>query len=171
MARESGLGLSYVGCGEEYKRLPEVASLARDIVLPVRFPEAPEVEDDAQALGVTLEQLRAWDEAPRNPLRVHEAGMRIAFTAQGLEKTSEFRRNVARAVEQGLPAEAALAAVTVNPAAMAGLSGRLGTVEAGKIANLVVADGDVFDTASRIREVWIDGRRYEIDPEKDKEKP
>ena len=72
-------------------------------------------------------------------------------------------RNAARAVKEGgLSADAALAALTINAAKLAGADGRLGTIEKGKIANLVVSEGDIFDNG-RIRHVFVDGRPVDID--------
>jgi hypothetical protein len=70
---------------------------------------------------------------------------------------------MARAVEAGLAPDDALAAVTTVPARLLGVADRLGTVEPGKIANLVVLEGDLFREETEIREVWIDGRRLEIE--------
>jgi hypothetical protein len=64
-------------------------------------------------------------------------------------------------IEHGLPRNAALAALTTRPAALLGLDDRLGTVESGKIANLVVTDGPYFDEDTAVRYVFVDGRLYE----------
>ena len=72
-------------------------------------------------------------------------------------------RNASRVVKEGnLPADATLRALTVNAARIAGAADRLGTIEKGKIANLVVTEGDLFDNG-RIRHVFIDGRPVDID--------
>jgi imidazolonepropionase-like amidohydrolase len=73
-------------------------------------------------------------------------------------------RNAARTVrEGGLPADAALVAMTVGAARIAGVDNRLGTIQRGRIANLVVTSGDWLETATRIRHVFVDGRPVEID--------
>jgi hypothetical protein len=112
---------------------------------------------------VDLKTLRAWDEAPANPARLHEAGLTFALTAQGLKDIGSFGENVGRAIEAGLPRDVALAALTTAPAAMIGMSERLGSVDAGKIANLTVTDGDLFAEDTKVRAVWIDGNRYEVE--------
>ena len=73
-----------------------------------------------------------------------------------------FRSNVVRAIGRGLDADAALAAVTTTPAQMLGLADRLGTLAPGKIANLTVTRGDLFSRQGKVREVWVDGERYEL---------
>jgi imidazolonepropionase-like amidohydrolase len=163
IAKEFGLRFAYVGSGEEYKRLDDVTSITRSLVVPVNFPEAPDVSTPEKALGVTLETLRAWDMAPANPAKLHAAGVEIALSATGLKDAGSFRKNVRRAIEAGLPAETAIVACTDVPARMLGLGDRLGTVDVGKIADLTVTDGDLFAEKTKVRAVWVDGDRYETE--------
>jgi len=65
-------------------------------------------------------------------------------------------------VRDGLSAEAAVRALTIDAARIAGAADRLGSLEKGKIANLVVTEGDLFDEKGRIRHVFIDGRPVDI---------
>ena len=163
LEKEFGLQFAYVGSGEEYKRLYDVGKLPRGIVVPVNFPEAPSVDDPGQALTVSTETLRHWQNAPGNLAQMNTAKMPFAITAMGLKDVASFRKNIAKAVARGLPADAALAATTTVPASMVGLSDRLGTIEAGKIANLVVTDGPLFSDSTKVRAVWVDGDRYEVE--------
>jgi hypothetical protein len=71
-------------------------------------------------------------------------------------------RSVKRAIEAGLPADVALRALTLAPAEVFGVADRLGSIDAGKIANLVVADGDLFDDKTKVKMVFVDGRLFEI---------
>lgn len=163
IGREFGLHFDYLGSGEEYKRLPEVKAAGGKLVIPVDFPEAPDVSTPAKAMGVSTETLRAWDEAPANAAKLHQAGVTFALTANGLKDVGSFRKDVAKAVKAGLPEETALAAVTTVPAGMVGMTDRLGSVDTGKIANLVVADGDLFAEKTKIRSVWVDGNHYDVE--------
>ena len=65
---------------------------------------------------------------------------------------------------RGLSATAALAALTTTPAKLLGVSGELGTLEAGKRANFLITDGDLFAEKTILRETWIAGRRYPVKP-------
>jgi amidohydrolase family protein len=163
LEKEFGLQFAYVGSGEEYKRLPDLGRLPLGIVVPVNFPDAPSVDDPGQALTVSTETLRHWQNAPKNLARIQRAQQPFAITAMGLKDVSAFRKNVGKAIAAGLPADQALAAVTTVPASMVGLSDRLGTIEAGKIANLVVTDGTLFSDSTKVRAVWVDGDRYEAE--------
>jgi len=163
IAREFDVSFEYLGSGEEYKRIDEIQAATKRLILPVNFPKAPSVgSTPGEELAVTTESLRAWDNAPRNPDRVYRAGIEIAFTAEGLKDVGMFRENVARAIDAGLPREAALAACTTVPAKMLGLEDQAGTIERGMLANLVVTDGELFADSTGVRTVWVDGDEYEV---------
>jgi imidazolonepropionase-like amidohydrolase len=66
-------------------------------------------------------------------------------------------------VKDGLPADAAVRALTINAARIAGAGDRLGSIERGKIANVIVTDGDLFEEKTRIRHVFVDGRAITIE--------
>lgn len=161
LARELGLDVWVVGNGEEYRRLEAIRRSGLTHLLPVDFPEPPAVgeEDDLQ---VGLEDLRHWDRAPDNPRLLLAAGLTVALTTHRLDQPRDLHARVARAIERGLSREDALAAVTTTPARLLGIADRAGTVEPGKMANLVVVDGDLLVDKPEIREVWIDGRRYKV---------
>src|SRR5229473_1573371 len=75
-------------------------------------------------------------------------------------------------IDAGLAPDAALRALTLSPAEIFGVADRLGSIENGKIANLVIADGDIFEEKTKIKMVFVDGHRFEIrEPEKPKEPP
>jgi hypothetical protein len=132
--------------------------------VPVLFPRPPLVETGELAANNSLETLEHWDLAPENPGRLAAAGIRIALTSDRLEDKREFLAAVRKAVESGLTEDAALAALTTAPAAMYGLGEAARHARAGKLAHLLVTDGDVFSKKTKLREVWIGGRRYDIRP-------
>jgi N-acetylglucosamine-6-phosphate deacetylase len=164
LAREFRLNVILRGSGREYRRLDAIRETGRAIIVPLHFPVAPSVESPEDAMNLSLEQLLHWDLAPENPGRLARAGVPICLTADGLPDSIPFLVAVRRAVQRGLTADAALKALTVTPAALFGLSAKLGTLDPGRTANLIVTDGDVFSFRTKIREVWVDGRRYDILP-------
>jgi imidazolonepropionase-like amidohydrolase len=112
----------------------------------------------------SMRTIRARQNAPKQPAALAKAGVPFAFSSGGLQDLTRFMRNAARTVRDGgLPAEAALAALTTDAARIAGVDNRLGAIQRGKIANLVVTDGDWTEMRTRIRHVFIDGRPIEID--------
>ena len=100
------------------------------------------------------------DIVARTPALLHEKG--IPFALCGFGNAGSDSRHLpylaGSAVAYGLPYDAALRAVTLTPAEFLGLHDQLGSVEKGKRANLVLADGDIFEPKTRIRRVFIDGR-------------
>ncbi len=72
--------------------------------------------------------------------------------------------NVRKAIAAGLPAQVALEALTIRPAELAGAGEILGSIEPGKIANLVVTNGDLLGDSARVSTVFVDGIRYEGAP-------
>ena len=131
------------------------------------FPKPPNVATADAARDVTLEALLHWDIAPENPARLHQAGIPIALTTEGLSSAKDFLKALRTAVQRGLPAEAALQALTVTPARLLGCEDQLGAVRPGAVANLVVAESDLFtDAKSEVIETWVGGRRFLIQPPK-----
>lgn len=162
------IALVMVGHGEEYKRLGDFERKPPHI-LPLDFPSAPDVEsdDNGQDNGdtnrdVSLEELRHWKYAPENPARMIEAGFPVLFTAHGQSSPDELFAQVFKAVEHGLDADAALAALTTGPADWLGIGDRAGRVAEGYMANLVIVEGDLIAEKPSISEVWVDGRRFEL---------
>jgi hypothetical protein len=77
-----------------------------------------------------------------------------------------------KSMDAGLAPEAALRALTLSPAEIYGVADRLGSIENGKIANLVITDGDLFNEKTKIKYVFVDGRRFDSrEPEKPKDPP
>jgi N-acetylglucosamine-6-phosphate deacetylase len=162
LGREFELNVIVRGSGREYRRLDAVRQTGRAVIVPLDFPETPNVKTPEAALNASLEALMHWDLAPENPARLADAGVRIAFTTQGLKDSGKFIAAVRRAVERGLSRDDALRALTITPAELFGVSQRLGTLEPGKAAHLTVVDGDLFDKQGKIIETWVDGQRYEV---------
>ncbi len=159
-AREFGVPLILHGSGREYQRLNDVAALGRPILLPVDFPKPPAVGSREGALNAPLESLMHWDLAPENPARLAAAGVTFAFCSHPSSEKNQFLPNVRRAVHRGLDPQRALAALTTVPAEIFGVQSMVGTVEPGKLANLIVADIDLFDRKCKIVETWVAGQRF-----------
>jgi imidazolonepropionase-like amidohydrolase len=164
IGKEFSLNLIVRGNGQEYKRLDAIKATQRPVILPVNFPDVPAVQTPEEALYVSLEDLRYWDEAPENAMRLQNAGVKFAFTSATLKDPATFLAQVRKAVERGLSADAALAALTVTPANLFGVGKQLGSLEPGKAAHFIVTSGDLFEEKTVIRESWIDGSRYEVKP-------
>ncbi len=163
IARESGRAATIVGCGTEFRRLEAIAATGFPLVVPLRFPDPPDVSSVGAADAADLRDLMTWEQAPTNPRRLDAAGVTVAITTAKLAKRDTFHRRLAEAMRSGLAEERALAMLTTNPAKLLGASA-MGTVETGKIANLVVSEGPLFVREPVVRDVWIEGERYEVSP-------
>jgi len=158
------------GGSDEYRRPDLVRSWLEEgrasLVLAVDYPRPPEWSDDDGAVAVELGDLVHWERAPTNPRVLESAGVRFAVTTQGLEKREHVLARLRTAIRLGLSESAALASLTTEPARVLGIEERVGTLEAGKAANLVVATGGLFELGTEIEEVWIDGVRFGDDPKR-----
>ncbi len=157
------------GNGYEYRVRKSLGKTP--IILPLDFPKVPEVENPLRAIDYQLDELQHWDRAPSNPALLAAAGIPIAFTTEKLEKPDkEFWSRIRLVVRRGLNKDAALAALTSNPADMFGVSDRVGSIAPGHIANLVVASGDLFAADdARVLTTWVDGNWFDTDRANDRD--
>ena len=123
----------------------------------------PERAKDADPQGEqTLRELQFRDRAPGTPAAFAKAGVKFAFYSDGLADPKEIFKSVKKATDAGLTPDAALRALTLDAADILGLSDRMGSIAPGKIANLVVTDGDIFGEKTKVKDVFVDGRWFEI---------
>jgi imidazolonepropionase-like amidohydrolase len=163
LAQEFNLRAIIAGGEESWKVANRLRERDVPVLLSLNFPRrltAPSPEADPE----TLRTLRARVEVPRTAGRLATAGVRFAFQSGGMTNMADFLTNVDRAAQNGLQRDAALQAMTIRPAEIFGLADRLGTIETGKIANLTVTRGDLFDSNRQIAHVFIDGRPVDLRP-------
>ena len=158
-AKEFGLKAVLKGSGQEYQLLDAIAKTGRTIILPVNFPKPPNVSSVDAALDTELEELMHWEIAPENPARLDRAGVPFVLTSSGLADPSELIAQVRKAISRGLDPIKALDALTSKPAELIGLADQIGKIRPGYWANLIVADGDLWNEKSKIEEVWVRGIR------------
>jgi hypothetical protein len=91
-----------------------------------------------------------------------KAGISFGFSSLSA-KSKDIPANLRRMIAVGLSEDAALAALTTTPAQLLGLSDRLGSIDAGKIANLVISDKPYFNEKAKVRYVFVDGTLYKVD--------
>lgn len=95
-----------------------------------------------------------------------KSGMKFGFSTMSA-KASNIQSNLRRMIAAGLPEDAALASLTTTPAELLGLSDRLGSVDRGKIANLVISDKPYFNEKAKVRYVFVDGTLYHMEVKKE----
>ncbi|HET7618216.1 MAG TPA: amidohydrolase family protein [Vicinamibacterales bacterium] len=162
MAKEFNLDPIVVGGWEADQVEADLKAQRARVIYSLDFPTrskalAPDAPEPAREL-----RLRA--QAPKTPAALQQAGITFAFSSDGLDKPQDFIANAAKTVKAGLPADAAIRALTLNAATIAGAADRLGSLDRGKIANLVVTDGDLLADGTHVKQVFIDGRMIDLAP-------
>jgi imidazolonepropionase-like amidohydrolase len=96
-------------------------------------------------------------QTPRNPAILHKAGVKVAIQTDEMSAVKFLPVNAALAARYGMPVEEALKAITINAAEIIGVADRVGSLEVGKDADLVVLPGHPLDFMSTPEMVFIDG--------------
>ena len=149
------------GAREAYR--PNAAALLKKSGLPVlvsmRWP-GPPAGPDAHIEEESMRQLETFDQAPAAPAQLQKAGVKFALYSDGIDAPRDFQRAVKKAMDAGLTRDQALRALTLTPAEIYGVADRLGSIEKGKIANLVVTRGDIFENSTKVEMIFVDGKKY-----------
>ncbi len=157
-AEEHGLKMILAG-GRDAWKVKELLAEKRIPVILGRAQSLPAEDDDP------------YDRPARTAAELHAAGIELAFGSaagggfgpSGPHSSRTLPYEAATAAAYGLPREEALKALTVYPARILGAGDRLGTLEAGKIANLIVTDGDPLEITTRVLHVIIGGQQVSTD--------
>ena len=158
----------FVDNGTAHRRLDLFKEMGHPVIVPLTYPETPDVMSVGAMDSVDLATLQHWERAPANARWLSNSGLTVALTTSKRRSSEKFWTNLHTAIEKGLPANDALAMLTTNPAEIIGLEGH-GTITQSGIANLVVASGDLFDPEgdAKIIDTWVDGRRHAINTQED----
>jgi len=153
-----------------YEVAPEIAAKKLPVLVDLKWPEA-EKDADPEAKP-SLRTLEFRDRAPSTPAAFAKTGVKFAFYSGGMSAPKDILKAAKKSIDEGFAPDAALLAFTRSAAEIFGVADRLGSIENGKIANLVVTDGDLFEEKTKIKMVFVDGRRFEAhEPEKPKDAP
>lgn len=162
IAQEFSLKAMLRGSGREYREADLISDLDRVLLLPLNFPEAPDVSTPDAARETELVTLMHWKFAPTNPGETIRRGATVCLTADRLDDVGKFLDRWRTAVKRGLSKRDAIASVTTTPARLLGLERTHGRIAAGMSANLIVAEGDLFDDGTKIWKVFVDGQSFDI---------
>ncbi len=161
LALKKSIGVATIIYGGQgaYERADALRAAKVPVLVNLNWPkEEPNRDPEAETPFRTLAHRRL---APTSPAALAAAGVPFAFYSGGLATTTEVFESVRAATDAGLSNEAALSALTSNAAAILGVSNRLGTIEKGKIANLVLASDWPWAEGAEVRAVFVDGRLYQ----------
>jgi imidazolonepropionase-like amidohydrolase len=163
LATEFKLRLIIAGGRESDRVAVRLAKQNVPVLLSLNLPRrttAAIPEADPEPLRVLRERVDAQQTAGK----LAKAGVRFAFESGSLTNISDLLRNANVTIENGLSAQDALRAFTIWPATIFGVENQLGSIDTGKIANLTITRGDLFDRNSRVAHVFIDGRPVDLHP-------
>jgi len=160
MSQQWGVQPLLYGAQQAYEATDALAPKKVPVLVSLKWPEKP--RDADPELDESLRTLRLRDRAHSSPAALHKAGVPFAFYSDGMANPRDMLKNAKKAIDAGLPADRALRALTLSAAEIYGASDCLGSLQAGKIANLTVTDGDLFEEKTKIRMVFVDGRKFEI---------
>lgn len=152
---------------EGWPIINKVKNSGAKVFLSLELPAEMKKEDNSEKKS---EERKALDKRKAEAIanstsqaaQFAKAGIRYGFSANSV-KPVDVRPNLMRMLAAGLPEETALAALTTTPAQMLGLSNRLGTVENGKIANLVISNAPYFSEKAKVKYVLVEGTLFSVE--------
>ena len=147
--KDEGIRAIFYGVEQGFKAADDLAKAGIPVVLGSLYDPPPVWED-------------GYDAVFRNPGLLAKAGVRIAFSSSSASVAKDLPYHAAKAAAFGLDRAEALRAVTINPALIFGVDKTMGSLEQGKAANIVLADGDILETRTNIMKVYIDGRECDL---------
>ncbi len=163
LAAEFKLKVIIAGGTESWKLAERLQKENVPVLLSLNFPKRTTAvipEADPESLRVLRERV----EAPKTAGKLATAKVRFAFQSGGVSPITDFVANAAKTIDNGLSKDDTLRALTIRSAEIFGVADRLGSIETGKIANLTVTRGELFDRNSRVTHVFIDGRPVDLRP-------
>lgn len=144
------------------------------VVVSLSLPDKPEAHSDsiaplrrvddasqlaAERAAMAQRRAEAWQSRAELAATLHHADVRFAFSTRNLA-TAAVIKGIRTYIESGLPEDAALAALTTHPAELLGVSALMGTVEVGKMANLVISRSSYFGSSGTVHTVVVEGIPY-----------
>jgi len=167
IARELNLRYILAGARQGYEMAGELANVP--VLVSVKWAEAPADKDDREEQPLRV--IRERQLSPTTPAALQKSGVSFALVS-GAGKAGDFLPGIRKAIENGLSADDALRATTLWPARIFGVDRQLGTLERGKIANVIVSDKPLFEKEAKVKRVFVDGReiRLAVSDKKDGDK-
>ena len=167
IAREFNLRYILSGGRQGYRMAGELKSANTPVLVSVKWPVAPTNKDDREDQALRI--IRDRQLAPTTPSVLAKSGVLFALVS-GAGKTGDFLPGIRKAIDNGLSADDALRAVTLSPARILGVDRQLGSLERGKIANVVVTDKPIFAKEAKVKRVFVDGRETHLPTEEERAK-
>jgi imidazolonepropionase-like amidohydrolase len=159
IAKEFNYRFNYIGSGNEYMAVRQLKYSLDQIIIPVNFPEAYDVNDPYVSRQIPLSDLKHWEMAPSNPFILLQNQVPICITSEGNKNADGFWKNIKKAMERGLTEKDVLNALTLQPAKMLKIEDEFGTLEKGKRACFMIYSSNPFNSAAKLYEAWLLGEQ------------
>ncbi len=143
--------------GNEYQRIGEIQETYLKYILPINYPDAPDVEDPFDAEEVSLAELKHWELAPTNAAAFEKNLIPFCFTSSDLKEKNQFLPNIRKAIRYGLSEKTALKALTTNPAQFIDQYTNVGALKPNMFANFFISNKNIFEDDAVIYEHWTNG--------------
>ncbi|MDQ2898577.1 MAG: amidohydrolase family protein, partial [Acidobacteriota bacterium] len=153
----------FYGGDEAYRSVDLLRKSGAPMLISLKWPERSKDADPKADEPLRILEVR--EKAPSGAAALAKGGVRFAFYSDGIANPKDALKAVKKSIDAGLSPADALRAMTLSPAEIYGIADRLGSIDKGKIANLVVADGDLFQDKTKVKYVFIDGNKFEPPPE------
>ena len=156
--KEFQLKAVLTGCNEAWRvsqDLKSASGIPLLVTLDFRPPNSSLYAQEGQAAREKAEK----EIYPANASNLAKEKINFSLTSFGLSE-SNFIKNLRLAIQAGLPADQALRSLTIEPARTLGLEKQLGSLEPGKIANLILTKGELFDEKTKVVKVMVDGTLF-----------
>ncbi len=175
LKNDLGFNIMVAGVKQGFYVIEDLKAANADVFLSLDLPNKPkDSKDDDKSEEVSrLEERRMefYNMYVAQAADMEKAGIPFGFSARGAS-AGKIKTSVITYIENGLSEDAALAALTTNPASAFGISDIVGTVESGKMANLLVSTAPYFTKDSQIKMMFVDGDKhvYEVKEKKARKK-
>lgn len=146
------------GMHEAFEEVEQLKRANIPVLVSLKWPEKP--KDANPAVAPDYRELVLRDQAPATPGLLAKAGVKFAFYSDGVDSAPDLKKALKRALDAGLTRADAIRALTLTPAEIYGVADRTGSIQKGKIANLVVMKGEAFDTKATVEYVFVDGQEF-----------
>ena len=150
------------GSGYEFENINDLNKYSNILVIPINFPKPFDLTDVNIVEKLTLQQLKRWNQAPSNLSILQNNNISFSITPNEVKSSKEFFTNLRKAISYGLTKEKALEALTTVPAKALNMHKKLGTLNKGYYANILVSSGPIFEKESILLENWVLGNKHVV---------
>lgn len=177
LQKDLGFNLTVCEVKEGWDAIDKLRAVKAKVFLSLELPEDKKEEKKEELKGAAAAEREALARRKKEAVLLYtgqaaafqQAGFAFGFSTMTV-KAGDVKANLRRIIAAGLTEDQALAALTTAPAQLLGLSDRLGTIDNGKLANLVICRKPYFHEKSKVRYVFVEGVLYNYD-QKEESKP